>query len=67
VILGPVASSFNGQAGSAILPVTNISFTNCDFGTVRHAGQPVFLHHAQNVVLTNVTINGKTVNETLSK
>ena len=67
VILGPVASSFNGQTGTAILPVTNVSFTDCDFGTVRNAGQPVFLHNAQNVVLKNVAFNGKTVSETLSK
>jgi len=66
VILGPVASSFNGPAGTAILPVTNISITDCDFGTARNAGQPVFLHNARNVVLKNVKINGKTISETLS-
>jgi polygalacturonase len=66
VILGPVAASYNGPAGTAILPVTNVSITDCDFGTVRNAGQPVFLHNAQNVVLKNVTINGKTVTQQLS-
>ena len=67
LILGPVAASFNGPAGTPILPVANVFITDCDFGKVRNAGQPVFLHHARNVVLKNVTINGKTVTETLSK
>jgi polygalacturonase len=66
LILGPVASSFNGPAGTAILPVTNISFTDCDFGTVRNASMPVFLHNAQNIVLKNVKINGKAINQKLS-
>lgn len=66
VILGPVASSFNGPAGTAILPVTNISITDCDFGTVRNASEPVFLHNARNVILKNVRINGKTISQMLS-
>lgn len=66
VILGPVAASYNGPAGIAILPVTNVAITDCDFGTVRNAGQPVFLHNAQNVMLKNVTISGKTVTQQLS-
>ena len=67
LILGPVAASFNGPAGTPILPVTNISFTDCDFGTVRNAGQPVFLHNARNVTLKNVIINGKAISRTFSE
>jgi polygalacturonase len=66
LILGPVASSYNGVAGAAILPVTRVSITDCDFGTVRNASQPVFVHNARGVVLKNVTINGKTISQTLS-
>ncbi|MDL2354709.1 MAG: glycoside hydrolase family 28 protein [Pseudomonadota bacterium] len=66
LILGPVASSFNGAAGTAILPVTNITITDCDFGTVRNSSVPVFLHNAQHIVLKNVKINGKAINQTLS-
>jgi len=60
VILGPVADSFNGPAGTAILPVKNVTITDCDFGAVRNAEKPVFVHNATNVVFRNVTINGKT-------
>ncbi|MFC5459336.1 glycoside hydrolase family 28 protein [Massilia niabensis] len=66
LILGPVAASFNGPAGTPILPVTGVSITDCDFGTVRNAGQPVFLHNAQGVVLKNVRINGQVISRTLS-
>jgi polygalacturonase len=66
LILGPVAASYNGPAGAAILPVTRVSITDCDFGTARNASQPVFVHNARDVVLKNVTINGKTISQTLS-
>jgi polygalacturonase len=65
VILGPVASSFNGPAGTSILPVTNISITDCDFGTVRNTSQPVFLHNAE-LVMKNVKINGKVISQRVS-
>ena len=61
VILGPVAASYNGPEGARIVPVTDVSITDCDFGTVRNAAVPVFLHNARDVVLKNVKINGKTV------
>ncbi|QBE62159.1 glycoside hydrolase family 28 protein [Pseudoduganella lutea] len=66
LILGPVASSFNGPAGTAIVPVTNVTITDCDFGTPRNGKEPVYLHNAQNVALTNVTIGGQVVNRKLS-
>ncbi|MES3023350.1 MAG: glycoside hydrolase family 28 protein [Pseudomonadota bacterium] len=66
VILGPVASSFNGAAGTPILPLTRISITDCDFGTPRNAAQPWFLHNVSSVTLKNVTIAGKVVSTTLS-
>jgi hypothetical protein len=63
LILGPVASSFNGPAGTPILPVSNITISDSDFGTPRNASQPVYLHNAKGVVLKNVTIAGKTINQ----
>jgi polygalacturonase len=65
VILGPVASSFNGPAGTPILPLERISISDCDFGTPRNAEQPWFLHNVREVVLRKVTISGKVFNTKL--
>ncbi len=64
-ILGPVADSFNGQAGTPILPVTRVTITDCDFGTPR-APTPWFLHNVQGLQLKNVQAGGKTVTTELS-
>jgi polygalacturonase len=61
VIVGPVAASFNGQAGTAIPPVSNVTLTDCDFGTPRNGAEPVYVHNARGVVLTRVTIAGTVV------
>ncbi|MES2901148.1 MAG: glycoside hydrolase family 28 protein [Pseudomonadota bacterium] len=66
VILGPVASSYNGAPGTPVLPLTGITITDCDFGTPRNAAQPWFLHNVKSVTLKNVTIAGKVVSTTLS-
>jgi polygalacturonase len=66
LILGPVASTFNGPAGTPIVPVSNVTISDCDFGTPRNGREPVYLHNATGVVLKNVTIGGKVVNQTLS-
>ncbi|MGV7207527.1 glycoside hydrolase family 28 protein [Oxalobacteraceae bacterium A2-2] len=66
LILGPVAASYNGPPGAAITPVSQVTLTDCDFGTPRNGAQPVQLYNARGVVLANVTIAGKTVNQTLS-
>ena len=66
VLLGPVASSYNGKTKQAILPIQNVSIRNCDFGTVRNQNAPWFLHHVQNLQLENIKVNGKTYTETLS-
>ena len=66
VILGPVASSFNGAPGTPVLPLTRISISDCDFGTPRNVERPWFLHNVRSVTLTNVTIAGKVVSNTLS-
>jgi polygalacturonase len=66
VVLGPVAATYNGDGKPEVLPVTNVSITDCDFGTPVNAQQPVYLYNARNVVLKNVKIAGKVVNQTLS-
>ncbi|MES2318367.1 MAG: glycoside hydrolase family 28 protein [Pseudomonadota bacterium] len=66
VILGPVASSFNGAAGTPILPLSNITISDCDFGTPRNAAQPWFLHNVKGLTLKNITIAGKVHTTTLS-
>lgn len=66
VILGPVASSYNGAPGATIAPVSRITVTDCDFGTPRNAAQPWFLHQVGALELKNVTIAGKTITISLS-
>jgi polygalacturonase len=66
LVLGPVAASFNGPAGTPILPVTNVTITDSDFGTPRNGAQPVFVHNAQGVVLKNVRIGERVINQTYS-
>lgn len=66
VILGPVASDFNGlQAMPAIFPVTNVSIENCDFGSTVNRKEPVFLYQVQKLRLKDVIINGKTISQTM--
>lgn len=59
VLLGPVASSYNGAAGAAIAPITRVKIRDCDFGTPRNTGQPWLLHNVRGLVLDNVTIGEK--------
>jgi polygalacturonase len=66
VLLGPVGSSFNGKGGTPIMPLTNITISDCDFGTPRNAASPWYLHNVRGLVLKNVTIAGKTISTTLS-
>ncbi len=65
VILGPVASSYNGPVGAVILPVTGVTITDCDFGTPRNGANPWFLHNVRGLVLKNVTIGKQIFNTSL--
>lgn len=67
VLLGPVASSFNGKAGTPIPPITRVRISDSDFGTPRNADKPWFMHNAVDVTLDNVTIAGKRYNQVLGK
>jgi polygalacturonase len=66
VILGPVATSFNGPAGTPILPLTDITISDSDFGTPRNGEQPWFIHNVQGLSLRNVRIAGKLISTELS-
>jgi polygalacturonase len=66
VIVGPVAATYNGEGRPRVLPVTGVSITDCDFGTPVNAAQPVYVYNARDVVLRNVKIAGKAINQTLS-
>jgi len=59
VLLGPVAGSFNGPAGTPVLPITRVRIADSDFGTPRNGAQPWFIHNASGIVLDKVLIGGK--------
>jgi len=59
VVLGPVATSFNGPAGTSILPLADISITDADFGTPRNAANPWFVYNVKRLKLVNVRIGEK--------
>lgn len=67
VILGPVASDYNGsQPMPAALPVRRVTIENCDFGTPVNEKEPIFLYNVQGLKLDNVVIGGKRMDATLS-
>jgi len=67
VLLGPVASSFNGKSGTPILPIARVRISDSDFGTPRNTAKPWFVHNAVDITLDNVTIAGKRYNQVLNK
>jgi polygalacturonase len=67
VILGPVASDYNGpQPAPAVLPVSDVTITDCNFGTPANMAQPFYLYNVQGLKLTNVIVGGVVHNTTLS-
>ena len=66
LLLGPVAFDYNGDKLVDILPIRDVSITDCDFGTPVNAAQPWFIYNVRNVRLSKVTIAGKVYNTTLS-
>ena len=66
VLLGPVATSFNGAPGTPVPAVERVRIRDCDFGTPRNGAQPWFIHNAAGVTLENVLIAGKRHDTTLS-
>nr|WP_315212235.1 glycoside hydrolase family 28 protein [uncultured Duganella sp.] len=67
VILGPVASDYNGPGPMPpVVPVTDVTITDCDFGMPVNTAQPWFLYNVKGLTLKNVTIGGKVHNTTLN-
>jgi polygalacturonase len=67
VILGPVASDYNGPAPApAVLPVRDVTITDCDFGAPANAAHPWYTYHVRGLKLANVVIGGKRYDTTLS-
>ena len=67
VILGPVASDYNGPGPMPpVVPVTDVTITDCDFGVPVNTAQPWFLYNVKGLQLKNVTIGGKVHNTTLN-
>lgn len=67
VILGPVASDYNGpQPMPPVPPVHGVTISDCDFGTPANPTQPYYLYNVKGLTLKNVTIAGRVHNTTLS-
>ncbi|MGB9988298.1 glycoside hydrolase family 28 protein [Massilia sp. SM-13] len=67
VILGPVASDYNGpQPMPAVLPVAGVTISDCDFGTPVNTEQPFYLYNVQGLKLNRVRVGGKDYSTTLS-
>ena len=67
VILGPVAFDYNGALPApAIFPVSDVTISDCDFGTPANLAQPFYLYNVKRLTLNNVTIGGTVHNATLS-
>jgi len=67
VILGPVASDYNGSLPTPkILPVSDVHIENCDFGNTANREHPLYLYNVQDLNLKNVMINGEVTNKVLS-
>lgn len=59
VLLGPLASSYNGAGRPDVQPIARVSISDSDFGTPANGAQPWFVHNAQGVRLTGVRIAGR--------
>jgi hypothetical protein len=66
VVLGPVAANYNGPGTPAVKPVTNVTISDCDFGTPVNDKQPIYLYNARDIVLRNVKIGAQVINQVLS-
>jgi len=66
VILGPVATDYNGPGTPTVLPVSDIVISDCDLGTPANAAQPLYLYNVQGLKLQNVKLDGKAIDQTYS-
>jgi polygalacturonase len=66
ILLGPVASDFNGQGGPEIQPISSVSITDCDFGVPANHDQPWFLYNIRDLTLRGVSVGGRSHSGVLS-
>lgn len=66
VILGPVATDYNGPGQPTILPVSDIEVSDCDLGTPANSEKPLYLYNVKGLKLKNVKIAGKAISNTYS-
>jgi polygalacturonase len=68
IVQGPVAADYDGLTTPppTVVPVENVTISNCNFGTPVNTTTPIYLYNIQNLVLTDVTIAGTVYNTTLS-
>ena len=67
VVMGPIATDYNGPLKNpVILPVTDITISDCDLGSPVNARQPIYLFNVKGLKLKNVKIGDTVHNETLS-
>lgn len=68
IVQGPVAADYNGLTSPppTVVPVTDVTISNCDFGTPVNTAKPIYLYNIQGLTLTDVTIAGTVYNEVLS-
>ena len=59
VVMGPVAHSYNGAEKIPVLPATNITISDCDFGTPKSSATPWYAYNVQGLKLRNIIIAGK--------
>jgi polygalacturonase len=61
VVLGPVAAHYNGEGTPKVLPVSNITISDCDFGTPVNAANPVYAYNVKDLVLKNVKVADRAI------
>jgi polygalacturonase len=67
IVQGPVASDYNGlTAAPTVVPVEDVTITNCNFGTPANTAAPIYLYNIQGLTLSKVTIGTTVYNEVLS-
>lgn len=66
VLLGPVASDYNGKAIPRIVPVSNVTISDCDLGTPVNSKQPIYLYNVKGLHLKNVKIGAQMITRSMS-
>jgi polygalacturonase len=66
VIQGPVAANYNGAGTPEVRPVSDVVIEDCDLGTPANKEHPTYLYNVKGLVLKNVKIGGKVLNQSLS-